>query len=289
MQEFRVVQLSDPHLSATRAYYLDNWHLAAEWVEKACPDLVAVTGDLILSDPDEEADHRFARRLCDALAVPCRFIPGNHDIGDNVVSGHMAQRVNEARLARFRRIFGEDRWTVRAAGWTLIALNAQILGSGGMDVEAEQWRWLENVLAAADGDAVALFLHKPVFLDHPSEADHEEPAIRQSCIDSESRRRLLDLAQRYGVRLIAAGHKHQTRAFAHDGIYYIWAPSVACVNGAPDAFHWGRREVGFVEFRFRPDGFRHRIVGTDFLFCHESYVRKREYGAVAKAPAQHAP
>jgi hypothetical protein len=32
--------------------------------------------------------------------------------------------------------------------------------------------------------------------------------------------------------------------------------------------------VGFIDFQFRPDGFEHRIVGADFLFRHESYMRK---------------
>jgi hypothetical protein len=38
--------------------------------------------------------------------------------------------------------------------------------------------------------------------------------------------------------------------------------------------HWGVREVGFVDYRFGPDGFTHRIVGADFLFRHENYLRK---------------
>ena len=40
--------------------------------------------------------------------------------------------------------------------------------------------------------------------------------------------------------------------------------------------HWGTREVGFIDYRFRPDGFDHRIVGAGFLFRHESYLRKYE-------------
>jgi hypothetical protein len=76
------------------------------------------------------------------------------------------------------------------------------------------------------------------------------------------------------VRLVSTGHKHQTRAFSLDGIYHIWAPSTACVNGRPDALHWGTREVGFIDYRFSPEGFSHRVVGADFLFRHENYIRK---------------
>jgi hypothetical protein len=126
---------------------------------------------------------------------------------------------------------------------------------------------------------IALFLHKPLFLDHPSEPDSDDPTVRQSCLDSESRARLLDACRTRGVRLVSTGHKHQTRAFSLDGIYYIWAPSTACVNGPPTTLHWGVREVGFVDYRFRPDGFDHRIVGADFLFRHENYIRKYGSGA----------
>jgi hypothetical protein len=80
------------------------------------------------------------------------------------------------------------------------------------------------------------------------------------------------------VRLVSTGHKHQTRTFSLDGIYYVWAPSTACVNGAPAALHWGTREVGFVDYRFTPEGFEHRVVGADFLFRHETYVRRLHAG-----------
>jgi len=155
-----------------------------------------------------------------------------------------------------------------------------LLGSDGQPAEAEQWAWLEKALAGFGGKPTALFLHKPLFLDHPSEPDCEDPSMRQSCADAASRARLLDLCKRHRVRLVSSGHKHQTRSFSLDGIYYIWAPSTACVNGAPDAKHWGAREVGFVDYRFTPEGFDHRIVGADFLFRHENYIRK--YGVAGQ-------
>ncbi|HTD89436.1 MAG TPA: hypothetical protein VK663_02150, partial [Burkholderiales bacterium] len=152
--------------------------------------------------------------------------------------------------------------------------------SNGQSAEAEQWRWLEQTLKGFAQVPAALFLHKPLFLDHPSEPDYEDLTLRQSCIDAASRVRLLELCKRHRVRLISSGHKHQTRSFSLDGIYYIWAPSTACVNSPPTTLHWGAREVGFVDYRFRPAGFDHRIVGTDFLFRHENYIRK--YGAAGE-------
>jgi 3',5'-cyclic AMP phosphodiesterase CpdA len=277
--EFRLTQVADLHLGAGQAHHLDNWIKVSHWIARERPDLVVANGDLIMGDPDEEADYAFAREQIGALPVTCRFLPGNHDIGDNVISGKMAKRVNDVRRGRFLKYFGEERWSFERAGWGFVGLNSQLMGSAGQPAEAEQWTWLERVLAELSPRPIALFLHKPLFLDHPSEPDCDDPSLRQSCLDTESRVRLLELCRTYGVRLVSTGHKHQTRAFSLDGIYYIWAPSTACVNGPPTTLHWGAREVGFVDYRFRPDGFDHHIVGADFLFRHENYIRRYGSGA----------
>ena len=274
MKAFRIVQVADVHLGAGQEHHLDNWLKVADWIARERPDLVVVNGDLIMGDPDVDADHAFAHAQMAKLPVPCRFLPGNHDIGDNVVSGKMPQRVNDARRARFLTHFGEERWAFEAADWAFVGINSQLLGSDGQPAEAEQWEWLAQTLADTRAGRVALFLHKPLFLDHPSEPDYDDPTLRQSCIDAASRARLLDLCKRHRVRLVSSGHKHQTRSFSLDGIYHIWAPSTACVNSPPTTLHWGTREVGFIDYRFRPGEFEHRVVGADFLFRHENYIRK---------------
>jgi 3',5'-cyclic AMP phosphodiesterase CpdA len=270
----RIVQVADPHLGATADHHQDNWEKVLAWIARERPDLVIVNGDLVVADPDDERDHAHARAQIERLGVPTRILPGNHDVGDNVVFGKMAQRVNAERIARFQRCYGEDRFAFEAAGWGFLGFNAQLFGSGGLAEEAEQWSSIEASLGGFAGKPIALFTHKPLFLDHPTEPDKTDVSLRQSCLDLASRTRLLELCRSYGVKLISSGHKHQTRSFSLDGIYHMWGPSTACVNGAPGALHWGTREVGFIDYRFRPDGFDHRIVGHDFLFRHENYVRR---------------
>jgi 3',5'-cyclic AMP phosphodiesterase CpdA len=277
--ELRLIHVADLHLGAGQDHHLDNWRKVVEWARRERPGMAIVNGDLVMNDPDDDADHAFARAEVERLGIACRFLPGNHDIGDNVLFGKMAKRVDAERIARFRHRYGEDRWAFTAAGWGFVGFNAQLFGSGGLPAESEQWSWLEKSLAELAGKSIALFTHKPLFLDHPGEPDQDDPTLRQSCLDLASRIRLLELARRHGVKLICTGHKHQTRTFSLDGIYHFWGPSTACVNGAPTALHWGTREVGFIDFHFRPGSFEHRVVGADFLFRHENYVRKLASGA----------
>jgi 3',5'-cyclic AMP phosphodiesterase CpdA len=276
----RIIQLSDPHLSATRPFHQDNWEQVLEALAADPPDLIIVTGDVVLSDPDEEDDHGFARRQLDRLPGPWRVLPGNHDIGDNLVSGAMAKRVDAQRLRRWHRHFGEDRWSLTLDGWLLLGINAQILNAPGLAAEAEQAAWLEAVLAKADPTApVALFLHKPLFMDHPSET-----AMDQSSLDLEARNGVMAMLAGRDLRLVASGHKHQWRAFDLDGVRHVWAPSTASVNGAPTARNWGLREVGFVEHQLEGRRTRQRLLGRDWLTRHESYVVSLEHGSPMRVP-----
>lgn len=276
----RIVQLSDPHLSAAWPFHQDNWDQVVEALAADPPDLIVVTGDVVLSDPDEEDDHRFAREQLNRLPAPWHVLPGNHDIGDNIVSGAMAKRVDAVRLARWRRHFGEDRWAITRDGWVLLGVNAQILNAPGLAAEAEQQAWVRAVLADADpGAPMALFLHKPLFMDHPSET-----MMDQSSLELTARNGLMAMLEGRDLRLVASGHKHQWRAFDLDGVRHVWAPSTASVNGAPTAKNWGLREVGYVEHRLDGRRTRQRLLGRDWLTRHESYIVSLEHGGSMRAP-----
>lgn len=282
IEQLRIIQVSDLHLSRTRAYHLDNWEIVLEWLDSERPDLVIVTGDVVLSDPDVSDDLIFAYEQIKRIPVPWLVIPGNHDIGDNVVSGAMKQRVNYVRRQRWLEIFGIDYWSQNIGEWTLIGVNAQVLNSGGLDAEAEQAAWLETTLAGVPSDRpVALFVHKPLFMDSLSEA-----SVTSDCLDPDARNKLLAAFAKHNLRLVASGHKHQYRSFGLDGTIHLWAPSTGSVNFGPDRLMWGLRVVGFVEITLQGEKMRQRLVGNDFMFRHESYVRIREYGSVMSGPEQ---
>jgi 3',5'-cyclic AMP phosphodiesterase CpdA len=281
----RILQVSDLHLSATRAYYQDNWEMVLEWIEAEQPDFVVVSGDVALNDPDLWEDLAFARRQLERITVPWRAIPGNHDIGDNVVSGSMSKRVNADRRQRWLDIFGLDYWREDQGSWTLIGVNTQILNSQGLAAEGEQAQWLAKTLQDVPDDRpIGLFVHKPLFMDHPSET-----VVQASCLELEAREALLAPFAGKSLRLVACGHKHQYRSFGLDGVIHLWAPSTGAVNHAPDVKMWGLREVGFLDIRLGEQAIRQRLIGSDFLFRHESYVRILEHGSILKSPAQAAP
>ena len=103
----RVVQISDTHLSPVKRHFADNWAPVTTWIAAQKPDLVIHTGDITVDAADQEGDAEHCAELLRALGVPVTAVPGNHDVGE---ADNPYQPVNQERLARFRRHFGDDRW-----------------------------------------------------------------------------------------------------------------------------------------------------------------------------------
>src|SRR5882724_10823681 len=122
MAEFRLTQISDTHLARRHQKLTDNFHRVSEYIDAKRPDLVVNSGDLAFDAPTSRDDLEFARTLHDALPVTCRYLPGNHDIGDNPTKlGPVPpQLANEADRQAFIAAFGHDRWRFDAAGWCFI-------------------------------------------------------------------------------------------------------------------------------------------------------------------------
>jgi 3',5'-cyclic AMP phosphodiesterase CpdA len=118
MPEFRLTQISDTHLTRRLPALTDNFHRVGEYIDATRPDLVVNSGDLAFDGPTSRDDLEFARTLHGALPVPCRYLPGNHDIGDNPtkVGAAPSQPATEADRQVFLSIFGEDRFRFEAAG-----------------------------------------------------------------------------------------------------------------------------------------------------------------------------
>lgn len=228
-----IVHVSDIHLSRSHAWFIDNWRVLLDELHALGPDLVILTGDVSFNGPEAPDDLAFAAREIARLPGEVLVLPGNHDIGEPAVFQRLKQPVNEERLSRWQALFGPDRWCRDVAGWRLLGLDSELLGSG-LAAEQEQWAFLEAALGEAAGP-VALFLHRPLWLAAP-----DEPTT-SSNIPLEPRLRLLELIEAGDVRLVASGHLHEYRSSRHGRTAMVWAPGTSFVN--PGKQRPGRRGI----------------------------------------------
>jgi 3',5'-cyclic AMP phosphodiesterase CpdA len=257
MPEFRLTQISDPHLARRLPTLTENFYRVSEYIDVTRPDIVVNSGDVSFDGPTSRDDLEFAKSLHDALPVECRTIPGNHDVGDNPtqVGPAPTHPVTEASLNAYSSIFGEDRWRFEAAGWCFIGLNSLVMNTG-LAREAEQFEWLASQLSAVGGKPLALFLHKPLYLNAPDDPELAATSIRY--IPQPARAHLIEMLRAVDLRLIASGHLHQRRDFTRGHIRHVWAPSSGFILPDKKQEVIGIKEVGLVEYRFQPDGFEVR-------------------------------
>jgi 3',5'-cyclic AMP phosphodiesterase CpdA len=168
-----------------------------------------------------------------------------------------SQPVTEQSLQAFHSIFGEDRWHFDAAGWCFIGLNSLVMNTG-LASEAEQFDWLASQLSGANEKPVALFLHKPLFLNSADDPELAATSIRY--VPMPARSRLVEMLRFVDLRLVASGHVHQRRDFTFGHVRHIWAPSAGFINSDAKQEVIGIKEVGLVEYRFQPDGFEVRHI-----------------------------
>jgi 3',5'-cyclic AMP phosphodiesterase CpdA len=259
MAVFRLTQISDSHLSGRMPEFAANFDRVCEYIDVSRPDMVVNSGDLGFDGPEHPEDLDFARARHDALAVDCRYLPGNHDIGDNPTQtgGTPPQLASEASRNAFLSVFGEDRWRFDAAGWCFIGLNSLIMNTG-LACEEEQFDWLATQLAGTGGRPLALFVHKPLYLNRPDDEELAATSIRY--VPVPPRQRLIGMLDAVDLRLVACGHVHQRRDYSWRGIRHIWAPSTGFVISDEKQDKIGIKEVGLVEYSFQPDGFEVRFV-----------------------------
>jgi 3',5'-cyclic AMP phosphodiesterase CpdA len=259
MTEFRLTQISDTHLARRFSRLTANFEALSDCIDTTRPDLVLNTGDMAFDAPTSPGDLEFARSLHDALPVPCRYLPGNHDIGDNPTqtTPRPSHPFNEKDRQAFITAFGDDRWRFDAAGWCFVGLNSLVMNSGLVS-EAEQFDWLASELASTRGKPVALFLHKPLYLNVPEDPEIETSAIRY--VPPAPRRRLLEMLRGVDLRLVASGHVHQRRDYSYRGLRHIWSPSAGFIISDARQERIALKETGLVEYRFAPDSFEVRHV-----------------------------
>lgn len=274
MNSFRLIQISDTHLSRARPHFVGNYEIAAQHVADEKPDMVIHSGDIAVDAPTRPDDLVFAREALNSLGVPCRTIAGNHDVGDNPGDNDYqpGQRINAPWISAFEAVFGPSQWQFEAAGWHILGINAQLFLSG-LDEESAQMVWLEEALDRAGDKPVALFCHKPLL----HKALDEQTDVPFRYVPLACRPRLNALLQAANVRLFSCGHVHQSRDHVVDGIRHVWAPATAFT--LPDAMQprVGVKRCGLVQYVFTPGDVQVETVFPETMQHHELKVIKDAY------------
>ncbi len=262
----KVIQITDTHLSPTKPHFNGNWAPLLQWIEAEEPDLIIHTGDLSVDGADFENDLSFSMDLMRETSVPMLILPGNHDVGHLPGS---PQPVNAERLNRWRDMVGRDYWFHDAdtaeGNWRFIGLNALLFGQGddsdGAEEEA-QFVWLKDVLEGRGDRRVAMFSHKPLFVDEPQEGDTGYWGLRPA-----QRSRMYDLIAAHDVALFASGHLHWAWEGKFENTSLVWGPAAAFIIDTLEREMPGERIVGAVVHEFG-DTVKSTIVAVPGMVAH---------------------
>jgi 3',5'-cyclic AMP phosphodiesterase CpdA len=248
----RILLVTDTHLAAAATPCTENWLAAKAFARRLKPDLTIHLGDITFDGIDDPTQHEWALAAAADWPTPLRYLPGNHDIGDNPPGPGVPypQPLEEAQLERYRALFGADYWTLDAAPWLLIGIDAQLLGSD-TQAEAEQATWLDGVLKGARRRPVGLLVHKPLFQDDPAD------------VPLAPRRQLLQRLAAVDLRFVLSGHAHQYLDRVIAGVRHIWLPSSAFVipDGAQERI--GEKVVGVGLLDLNAHGYSFDLVCPD--------------------------
>ncbi len=240
----KIIQITDTHFSPEKQHFNGNWAPLLNWIEDTGADLIVHTGDLTVDGADKAEDITFCMDLMRQVSVPMLIVPGNHDVG------HMpggAQPVNAERLKRWRDLAGPDRWFHDAGEWRFVGLNSLIFGHEDEE-EQVQFEWLRETLEDRKGRSIALFAHKPLFVDDPNEGETGYWGARPK-----ERAQLFDLIKAHDVALYASGHLHWAWQGRHENMALTWGPSAAFIIDKLEREMPGERLIGAAVHTFGDD------------------------------------
>lgn len=258
---FRLVQISDTHLSRRRPFFHHNWELLVGLLSQEPCDLILCTGDMTIDGADFEEELAFAAEQFRRIGREILFLPGNHDIGNSLPDVRGGETVIAAgRREAYLRHFGPDFWS-REIGphWRLLGLNSMLFGSG-LEAEAVQTEFIRSVADLRDGRRLVVAQHKPLYMAEP---DETKPT--QGALYPEHRAHLRDLLAPAGPVTLLSGHIHDYRTLSWGDLSQIWAPSTAFVIDSDGVLYprYGTRRVGYLRLDLGSEGASHDFVEPD--------------------------
>ncbi|MBN8816305.1 metallophosphoesterase [Sphingomonas sp.] len=257
----QIALISDTHLTPFEPAFDANLLAAKRWISTQAIDLTIHLGDITADGAVRSDELGYAAAQLADWPSPLRMIPGNHDIGDN--PGETAKTlVSPQRLDRYEAAFGWSYWMQQTAGWTLIGLNAQLLGRCDT-LEAEQATWLEALLPSITGP-VGLFLHKPLFREGPADTSRHHRYVPVAARDD-----LLRRLAAIDLRFVASGHTHQSRKLHIGGVEHVWVPSTAFVLPDVAQERIGEKETAMMLLTLTADAYDFALVHPAGMVEHD--------------------
>jgi 3',5'-cyclic AMP phosphodiesterase CpdA len=262
----RIAVVADSHLAPAAHAFNRNRAAVGTFVKASHAELTVHLGDVTVDGLGDAAQFAYVQAISASWPTPIRYLPGNHDIGDNPPGPGVTakQPLAPVRMGDFRAAFEPDHWVLDAEGWRLIGLNAQLFGTEGVE-EAQQWAWLTDVAAKSRAIPAILLLHKPLFQDSPADA---APHHRYARIVA--RRRLIELLSTTRVCAVISGHTHQYCDRVVDGIRHIWVPSTAYYLPDEVQDRIGEKITGLGVLALSPDTYRFHLVCPDGVARHSA-------------------
>lgn len=189
-------------------------------------DFLLLPGDL--TQHGEPENHAWLQAKLAQLPFPVYVVPGNHDVP--VLLGN-EQSIAFADFPHYYRKCGyEDPQQPYyncelLPGVRLIGLNSNSFNDQGEQVgrlDNKQLRWLEAELAATSDELVLVMIHHNVVEHLPNQSDH--PMANRYMLENAPQ--LLQLLQKYEVKLVFTGHLHVQDVACSQGVYDITTGSL---------------------------------------------------------------
>jgi 3',5'-cyclic AMP phosphodiesterase CpdA len=189
-------------------------------------DFLLLPGDL--TQHGEPENHTWLQQRLAKLPFPTYVIPGNHDVP---VLEANSQSIAFQDFPQYYRKFGYDNgdqlyYTCKLMpGVRLIALNSNNFNVQGQQIgrlDEPQLQWLETILAQAEKELVLVMIHHNVVEHLPNQSRH--PMANRYMLANASQ--LLQILQRYHVKLVFTGHLHVQDVAYNNGIYDITTGSL---------------------------------------------------------------
>jgi 3',5'-cyclic-AMP phosphodiesterase len=263
-QDFvNLVQITDTHLYSVpegTLLKLNTHDSLAKVLKDVCKnekkiDLVLATGD-IAQDGSVSA-YRYFIDYIGVLNAPVRWIPGNHDIPENM------------EKAAKGSAFGNKLETL--ANWRIIMLDSSRLNHVHGLINAEEMGFLRSSLKAAEADPD---------IDHCMVCLHHNPVPGSSSwmkdIGLRNDKEFLALLNEHEiVRAVVYGHIHQELDYMINKIRLFCSPST-CIQFKPEVIDFALDNLnpGYRRFKLFRDGSIEskvlRVKGHDFMVDHSS-------------------